>query len=377
MKRTNNKISYNKCRSVWDWIIQIARWTSIVLLIVSLSSKQSVRTENSVFTPLMTGMLCFVFIIYVVNNTAFSNTFKFLYKMEKSETLFQVLQNFFQKSPEIMFNLECFQYVSQNNSFSNQGGNDTGIEQPKMKKVITFSDQKKKFKYYCWRDISGTFAIDSKEYSKKQKYFINLTIIENISFVDSVTYLDLKRQKDDFLANKKQGDDNYELTEIKRILDKLQNKLIKLSNECPPSVKWYWYIVACAFCVVEIYKLYLLFFVIKKTFTVKKLVSSRNNLIEDDYKSSQPILKVFDEVFTFENTSKINKKVKVKEATKEEIQEAEDYLSYLKEKVSKQKNDSLNEDDISVEGDQVSSINDNDINILLSNGSERKSPLLG
>ena len=175
MKRTSNKISYNKCRSVWDWIIQISLWTSIVLLIVSLSSKQSVRSENSVFTPLMTGMLCFVFIIYVVNNTAFSNTFKFLYKMEKSETLFQVLQNFFQKSPEIMFNLECFQYVSQNNSFGNQGGNDTGIEQPKMKKVITFSDQKKKFKYYCWRDISGTFAIDSKEYSKKQKYFINLT----------------------------------------------------------------------------------------------------------------------------------------------------------------------------------------------------------
>ena len=107
------------------------------------------------------------------------------------------------------------------------------------------------------------------------------------------------------------------------------------------------------------------------------MVSSRNNLIEDDYKSSQPILKLFDEVFTFENTSKINKKVKVKEATKEEIQEAEDYLSYLKEKVSKQKNDSLNEDDISVEGDPVSSINDNDINILLSNGNERKSPLLG
>ena len=72
MKRTSNKISYNKCRSVWDWIIQISLWTSIVLLIVSLLSKQSVRSENSVFTPLMTGMLCFVFIIYVVNNTAFS-----------------------------------------------------------------------------------------------------------------------------------------------------------------------------------------------------------------------------------------------------------------------------------------------------------------
>lgn len=374
MKRTSSKISYNKCRSVWDWIIQIALWASIILLIISALQ---VQKEFSIFNPLMTGMFSFVFIIYLVNNTAFSNTFKFLYKMEKSETLFQVLQNFFQKSPEILFNLECYQYVSQNNSFYNQDGNDTGTEQPKMKKVITFSEQNKKFKYYCWRDISGTFGIDSKEYNKKQKYFINLTIIENISFADSITYLDLKKQKDDFLANNKQGDDNYELTETKRILDKLQNKLIKLSNECPSSIKWYWYIVACLFCVVEIYKLYLLFFVIKKTFTVKKLVSSRNNLIEDDYKSSQPILKLFDDVFTFENTSKIRKKIKVKKATKEEIQEAEDYLSYLKEKKTKEKNDSLNEDEISVEGDRNSSINDNEINILLSNGNEKKSLLLG
>lgn len=69
------------------------------------------------------------------------------------------------------------------------------------------------------------------------------------------------------------------------------------------------------------------YYTVIESFTIKKLISTRNNLKEEDYKNSIPKLKLFDKKFVYENISKVNNKMKVKTPTQEEIDQANNYFS--------------------------------------------------
>lgn len=96
------------------------------------------------------------------------------------------------------------------------------------------------------------------------------------------------------------------------------------------------------------------YYTVIEYFTIKKLISSRNNLKEEDYKDSIPKLKLFDKEYVYENISKVNNKIKVKIPTQEEIEQANNYLS------NKENTNTLNED-ISLQVDMKNnrSIEDN------------------
>ena len=364
MKRSSSKISYNKCRNVWDWIIQISLWLTAIILIIYASvtnNKKTLMYESITFGPLLFGFFLILYIIYIINNIAFSNTFKFLYNQAKSDTLYKVLQSFVQKSPELVFIIECEREEAdaQNNSLTLQNVmNESDENLPKMTRVVTFTDQKK-FKYYCWRDVSGCFEIDGKKFKEDQKFYINLTLKEDIDFADPITHLDYKTQKDEFIQKNRFKDIKFDQNETKRSSEKMQNQLIKLNEETPKSVKWYYYVVFVAICFAELYKIYIVYFTIKQTFTIKKLISSRNNLKEEDYKDNSPSLNIFGKVFTFENTFKVNNKLKVKSPTKEEIEKANEYVDSIKEESK--------EDEYKIDIEPKNSINDDGDNPLAEN----------
>ena len=231
--------------------------------------------------------------------------------------------------------------------------NDTEEHIPKVTRVVTFTDQKK-FKFYCWRDISGTFIIDSTKYVKEKTFYVNLSLREEILFADPITEYDYQKQKDLFIQKNRFKDTRFDQNETKRTSIKVQHKIIKLTEETPQSITWYYYGIFVVLCFVELYKIYMSYYTVIEYFTIKKLISSRNNLKEEDYKDSIPKLKLFDKEYVYENISKVNNKIKVKIPTQEEIEQANNYLS------NKENTNTLNED-ISLQVDMKNnrSIEDN------------------
>jgi len=334
----NVKLIKNQCKKLLDWIIQISLW--IFLFFFILLSKIS---NSSVISTVFGILFFFIYIFYIIRNTILSKIFKFIFYIEQSDNITNYLDKIFNEYPYISFEINCFHFNDP--KFDNQGANDNNNITQSLdnynasnkisnyelnnKKIKTYNDSKK-FYYYNCKDVSGEILIENK-IDKKNFYFVNLNLKIEIIFVDSISFYDYETQKSNFLNKNKWRDVHTEIFEKKNIKNSFNSSLLKINNESIPSIfKWQFYLFFVIICFAEIYKKYFFSHLIEKNFIIKKLISSRNKINEEEYSELNPKI-IINNVNTIENKNYFyqNEKAKIKPIQEKELEEAKNYEKYI------------------------------------------------
>ena len=80
--------------------------------------------------------------------------------------------------------------------------------------------------------------------------------------------------------------------------------IIKLNEKEPPFVRYCWYIIFSFLSLAILYKLYIWIISIDQTITIRKIISYRNDLINNPiYNRYNPQFKFLDEIITYEHNN--------------------------------------------------------------------------
>jgi hypothetical protein len=277
----------SKCRRVWNWIIMLLLWGSIVFFSLSLSSGIEPYAAIATFVATYIGYIITCFC---------SPTFSYLKHKHKAQSIHTYMHKLFSTAPEISFHVECYHYVTTyHTSYSNGRSRRT----TRRSKVVTHRETQP-FTYYSWRDISGLFILDSHKIIRShKKAYIKLELEKNIELNDDITRYDYQRQKDDIYNRNRGRDTHMSFWETREISDYSQYNLIKISDVNPRFVNVWCYVLFIILPFIEFYKIYVNQYCVDQDYTIKKLVSTRYNLNLPEhssmYENLKPALSIFDQ----------------------------------------------------------------------------------
>ena len=186
------------------------------------------------------------------------------------------------------------------------------------------------FKYYSWKDVSGTFHLDLSQTNKKPIYML-LRVKNEIDFADSSTVDDYTRMKKDLYERNTSRDNNIEETEERTYEGYQEYTLVKLGKEdsC--------FFSKCVLVFMMMISLGIVFCwkfekrIISQSFVVKKLVSTRHNLLEVEnsvkYSQQKPMVSINSDVYEYDEqiTGSVNDVNKVAPPSAEELKKAQMY----------------------------------------------------
>ena len=332
------KLAQNQCKKLIDWILQISLWIILffLILLTQISNSSTISTTFGI-------LFLLIDIAYIINNIFFSKIFKFIFHIEESDNITNALDRIFNEHPNLSFEINCFHFnnpkvidinqeLDNNIKKSNQNSNVSSKifnSELNNKKIKTYNDTNK-FYYYNCKDVSGEIIIENK-INKNYYYFVNLNLKIEIIFADSISFYDYETQKNTFLNKNKWRDVHTEIFEKKYIKNSFNTSFLKINNEEIPIIfNWKFYIFFVFICAAEIYKIFFLNHVIEKSFLVKKLISSRNKINEEDYYELNPKIIINNEN-TIENKNYFyqNEKAKIKPIQEKELEEAKNYEKYI------------------------------------------------
>ena len=322
------KFNYSNCRIVWDWIIQVSLWFTISLFIYSFKQQQeSTVNEIDTLKPLTTGLLVFIYIVYLVNNLLFSRIFRFLYTLSNQKPLHKVISAIVNKAPKVSFTFDFYHYA--NGRVHSNYTDESSLSTDPSSKVITHSETLD-FKIYSYRDISGVLCLmNNKKYKQCKKRFVSLKLDFEFNFADAITMYDYIKQKNDYCNENKWRDEHLDFTEMRSIPDTFHEKLIKIDNDVPMYFQWYVFVGFLLCGIVELYKLFMQFFIIRERYVIRKLISSRNVVDNCEYDKLKPKISVFGDVMDIDTKCKVITGVDKVEPNDEEIEAAKKYQQFI------------------------------------------------
>lgn len=182
------------------------------------------------------------------------------------------------------------------------------------------------FHYYSCRDVSGLFVLNANKKNINKKSYIMLEIIKEIRFAQDNSRSDYEKEKQKFIDEKKVNINNKHFKYKEEIIidDIEKYYMIKLGNKDCFFANSFWFFIFTLLSFTEIYKLFLNYKCIYQTFTVRKLVSNRNDLSKKDiYNIYNPQLNLINENYSipfniFNYTSNSFKKFEISSFPKED-----------------------------------------------------------
>ena len=178
------------------------------------------------------------------------------------------------------------------------------------------------------RDVSGPLHLHSDE-----NYYAILNIRSVINFADAISYSDYKEKRNEIKNYKELGYDHYEFKEKIKICD-IDNAyyLINIYGGESCLLTKCAYIISVILTLGQLYKLILFCLTNQITFVIKKIISTRNDLSCDaKYDAYNPILIFPTKTFKYkkEDICHIDKNIKVKPPTPEEVTESLKYKDFI------------------------------------------------
>ena len=320
------------CMSVTCWIFQILIWAGAISLLyinfyekseLSFSDDEYITTE---FILIVTfeGMF---YICYVIFQFC-SPTFYYLLHKKNDIKLVDKMKQLFNTPPKIKFVVECYHYETRTYTTTDSKGNTTTRTQ--TVRVVTRVDSKF-FDYYSSRDVSGLFRLNYDESAIANKFYVKLELLANIEFADAVTYDDYIREKDE-IYQRNVGFDTYTDIFVYNIVEGLTSyNLINITDNNPCGMSVFWYIIFIFMGIVQLYKIYINSRCVYKSFTVRKLISSRYSLTTEEsdikYRKFNPSISFEEENYNFTTNEigYISNDVVQNLPTQEEIERAQQY----------------------------------------------------
>ena len=300
------------------WFVQVLVWCVLALTIILY-----------IFIKDLTAamFLGFSYCAYLLVEFGFSPFSKYLRIKNSEQGIYEKMGELFHTPPEITFKCECYHDSDEENIRADPDGTHSN---ELTKKIISYNESYK-FPYYTARDVSGLLNLDFGTSNAQKKYYIKLELNEEINFADSISYNDYENEKSNFCRRNRNRDVFFSFTESKQIPGLQKYSLIKISNKDPCIVHFGWFCFFTLLTFSEFYKLYVDSCCIYQSFTIKKLISTRNDLNQPEYQESAPKLDLISQQYQYDQGyyNYKNENYNLQIPTNEELEKEKQYQNKI------------------------------------------------
>ena len=326
--------------TIFCWIFQIYSTICFGLFIfcfffpdIEWTSNCSNKNTNCIHHSLQDHCKIFlyigigIYIVYVILEFL-SPTNKYLYRKNKNIGIREKMNEIFKAEPKLRLWCECYHYESEAYQDTDSEGNT--VTKTRIVKVVS-NKEDYTFPYYCCRDVSGLFVLNTDRAHLAKKTFIALELKIEINFADSLSYGDYISEKNSFKRRNEHRDKYFRMKEEKKIEDIKHHYLINIRDSSPCCVKDIWFFLFTLLTFAEFYKLYFNSLCIYQNYTIRKLISSRYDLSSNEnnskYDRFNPQLNLITQQIIVEPNSYIyiNPFFKPKQPNEDEIKNSKQY----------------------------------------------------
>lgn len=320
------------CISKICWWFQIIIWFGGLLLLYfdAYETHKGIfsKTERMTIPFLLTLIFEIMFYICYIIFQFFSPTFSYLLHKKSDVKLYDKMKQLFNSPPKITFVCINYHYETRTVTTYDSKGNASTRTETVM--VVT-RQTSKIFNYYSSRDVSGLFRLNYDKSTVRDKYYVKLELIKNIDFADPVSYSDFEKEKDEFYRSNL-GFDTYTSISVEYHIDGFNEyNLINITENNPCGMSIFWYIFFVLLGVVQIYKSYVNSRCVYKSFTIRKIVSTRYSLTDEEsekkYSNVNPVISYEGEKINFPSNEigYISSDFQLQIPTEEEIENSQKY----------------------------------------------------
>jgi len=273
----------SKCRHFFNWFTQLGVISTLIFLIIALS------TNNDDLFGGALGSFIFFYIIYIIMCFC-SPSFRYLINKHKADSIHKHMQNLYYTAPSLTFHVVCYHYEVHHYTERDSKGNIH--HRTRTERVVTHSESEN-FRFCSWRDISGCFLLDSEKFLRnenREKVYIKLELDLDFQFADDITRYDYEMQKQNFKMRNIYRDVHMDFSENVDLTGFTQYNLVKINNQSPACMNCGLYLIFTFIIpVIEFYKIYVNSFCISQDYTIKKVVSTRYNLYDNNFNNNNNV----------------------------------------------------------------------------------------
>eukprot|EP01022_Parablepharisma_sp_SALTPOND_P028515 TRINITY_DN71084_c0_g1_i1.p1 TRINITY_DN71084_c0_g1~~TRINITY_DN71084_c0_g1_i1.p1 ORF type:complete len:385 (+),score=9.78 TRINITY_DN71084_c0_g1_i1:143-1297(+) len=251
-----------------DWTLNIIFWGAIALLISAYAVPLSLTSQIvSIIFISLSGL------IYYINGFCFSHMDYFRNLTDVSD-ISREMNKIFRTPPKVMMSIMCYHYGT-------RGYESGSIIRTIGSKKLTHRNEQG-LKYQSWRDISGTFMLDTSQATEKENVaYVKLKLSTNISFANDGSGEDFERIRTRF---KKENlyDDHQDYQESFYLEDLVESYMVQVTDAVPfcfgPGYFTWWTIFAFH----APYTTYVDRYCYAQECVVKKVISTRQDLNNEE-----------------------------------------------------------------------------------------------
>ena len=311
----------------YGWSKQIFYIFSWIIIITFINSDDFNAGLFALF--LLSIMLSLVlYSISIVQVFLPGKTFKLLDNINENESIHEIMKKLFKEKPMINIGCSCYHLETRTYTSTDAQGNTTTTT---TTVAVTTYVEHQQLNIFSYIDISGIFRL-----KETNKSFIQLELGKEINFNDELTMLDAENIRNElYLKNKHR--DAFISVNITKVIPSLNKKyfLVKLRKNKNYFLLQKWvYILSVVLMVDQFYKTYLECISTHQFFVIRKIVSSRQNVLENNkYSKFTPgyILDNENFVANRDEIGGINVETKLILPTEEEIQKSKAYYKFIPE----------------------------------------------
>ena len=349
-----------KCNKIWGWIKQIYYIYCWIMTIIfakygTYEERIDYYWHESVSIRYHIGLLIIFLIsislmglIYFINFIWLcvwpNRVLTLLSNINENNLINNIINNLLKEKPEVIINCLSYHMETRSNTYTDANGRTQTTYTTVM--VPTYSESQN-LNIFSYLDISGIFRL--KDTTKR---YIQLELGKEINFNDEITLYDIETIKND-LYTRNRYKDVYISISVNRIIPSYKEfYLVRLTNEENCFIQKWIYIIFIILTLDKFYELYLDCICSNQFFVIKKIVSSRQNVLENP-KYSQFIsgYHINEENITLERNTigGVDNEIEVNLPTEQEIQLAKNYNKYIPQYIMKEDGEVINMNTTSIE----------------------------
>ena len=249
------------CVGISKQIFYIFNWIQIIKYITN---------ENKTNEDFYAFLLCAIFlgIVYAWSLCwlFFSKTKILLNNLNDNNSINNVMDTLFLQKPVIKIICSCYHFKLKSTK-----------ETIEYSKIETFNETIE-LNIFSYIDISGIFRL-----KETKKSIIELELGKEIEFNDEITIYDIQKIKNKLYSENKYKDLCIHVYLEKDIPSMKYFYLVKLSKDKNYYLLKKWIYILCVFLMIDLfYRIYLDYISSKQKFKIRKIVSSRYNVFENN-----------------------------------------------------------------------------------------------
>ena len=280
-------------------------------------------------------ILIIAYILYIIIELC-SHTSFFLLNKKSTNSIYNKLKELFSSPPVLQLSVSCYHYEKRLEQKKDKEGQNVEVEV--QERVETYKERRE-FPFYSFRDISGLFKVDLDNEIYRNKTYIKLTLDTVISFADSISYYDYQIFKNNFIDGNKLRDQNIDFHENFYISNLSRNNLIRIKDEEPFYVNYFFFFLCTIFTMALPYEIMLDNISIEGKYQIKKIISTRYNLNTYEYDGmygySIPSIKLGSDTYNFtsDDYGYFDQNAEINLPTLDEIENAKQYEEQIKKPI--------------------------------------------